>query len=118
MIRIKLSDLLGKHKMNQKRGYNQTELIAKQISKSLNIKMEKDILIKDINTKPQSELNKTERKNNIKNVFKLQNIQKIENKKIVIFDDIYTTGSTVNECSRILKNAGAKNIGILTIAKD
>ena len=55
---------------------------------------------------------------NIKNVFEIRNECKKKNKKILLLDDIYTTGSTVNECSRILKNAGCKEIGIITIAKD
>ena len=54
----------------------------------------------------------------MKNVFEIRNECKIKNKKILLLDDIYTTGSTVNECSRILKNAGCKEIGIITIAKD
>ena len=108
---------IHKKRKNQ-RGYNQTELIAKEISKSLNIKMENNVLIKNINTKAQSELSKKERKDNIKGAFKVQNLRKIENKNILIIDDIYTTGSTANQCSKTLKLAGAKNIGILTIAKD
>ena len=48
----------------------------------------------------------------------MQNANKIANKKILIIDDIYTTGSTVNECSKILSQAKVQNIGILTIAKD
>ena len=105
-------------KRKHRRGYNQTELVAKEISHQLKIKMGKDVLIKNINTKAQSELSKKERNDNIKGAFKVQNLQKIIGKKILLIDDIYTTGSTANECRKILKLAGAKNIGILTIAKD
>lgn len=105
-------------KRKNERGYNQTELISKEISKNLNIKMEKNVLMKNINTKMQSSLSKKERKDNIKGAFKVQNLQRIENKNILIIDDIYTTGSTINECGKVLKSAGAKNIGALTIAKD
>ena len=70
------------------------------------------------NTKPQSTLSQKQRKDNVKNVYKLVNKEKISNKKIIIFDDIYTTGSTVNEISKILKQNGAKEIIVLTIAKD
>ena len=100
------------------RGYNQTELIAKQISKKLEIKLENNVLIKNKNIISQSELDKKSRIENIKNAFIVENIDKIINKNIVIFDDIYTTGSTLNECSKMLKEVGAKKIGILTIAKD
>ena len=49
-----------------------------------------------------------------------KNVEKIKNKKILIFDDIYTTGNTVNECAKMLIESGIdkKNIGVLTIAKD
>ncbi len=48
----------------------------------------------------------------------MKNVEKIYNKNILIFDDIYTTGSTVLECTKILKKAGTKKVGVLTIAKD
>ena len=102
-----------------KRGYNQTELIAKYISKNIKkIQCVDNVLIKVKNTLPQSSLNKKDRFKNIKNAYKIQNKETINNKKILVFDDIYTTGNTVRECSKILKQNGAKEIGILTIAKD
>lgn len=101
------------------RGYNQTELIAKEISKNNhNLRLEKNVLIRKLSTKPQSSLTKKERKENIQNAFDIINEKRIENKNIILFDDIYTTGSTVNECSKILKQKGVKKIMILTIAKD
>lgn len=105
-------------KRKYERGYNQTELISKEISKKLNIKFINNILIKTIDTKAQSELNKKDRATNIKNVFEIIDYEAIRNMNILIFDDIYTTGSTVNECARILKQVGAEKIGVLTIAKD
>lgn len=100
------------------RGYNQTELIARQIARNIGLNLENKVLIKQKNVVSQSELNKNDRKENVKDAFIIKNKEKIKNKKILIFDDIYTTGSTLKECSRILKNAGANEIGILTIAKD
>lgn len=101
------------------RGYNQTYLILKELKKrDINIKLETDILYKDQNIKPQSTLNEIERKINIKNAYSVKNIEKIKNKKILLFDDVFTTGSTTNECSRLLKENGAKKVGVLTIAKD
>ena len=105
-------------KRRLKRGYNQTELIAKEICKNISLELKTGVLIKQKNIKAQSELNKNERKQNIKNAFEIKNINEIIDKKILLFDDIYTTGSTVNECSKILKKAGAKQIGVVTIAKD
>ena len=58
------------------------------------------------------------REENVKNVYKIQNTDRIINKKILLVDDIFTTGATLNECSNLLKQAGAKKVDIFTIAKD
>mgnify|MGYP004578899477 FL=1 len=108
------------HKKRKKqRGYNQSELVARQISKNIaNLQLENKAFIKIKNNKPQSTLNKKQRKQNVKNVYKLENKGKIENKNIILFDDIYTTGNTANEIAKILKQNGANKILVLTIAKD
>lgn len=125
------------NKRKKERAYNQTSLIAKEIAKeykkvqSNNTINEKynnanklqylDILIKNTNTKPQSTLNKKQRTENVKNVYELKNTDKIEmlkGKNILVFDDIYTTGSTANECAKAIKKTYPNKIGILTIAKD
>ena len=108
------------HKKRKKqRGYNQSELIARDIAfKIENLKIETKVIIKNINNKQQGLLNKAERIKNVKNVYQMENVEKIKNKKIILFDDIYTTGSTVNEISRILKQNGVKEILIFTLAKD
>lgn len=100
------------------RGYNQSELIAREISKIGMIYFENKILIKQKNNMPQSSLNRKQRIENVKNVYKVQNEQKIKDKNILLFDDIYTTGATVKECAKILKQAGSGKVGVLTIAKD
>lgn len=105
-------------KKKKQRGYNQTELIAEKICSRLNISLGIDCLIKIKNTKVQSTLSAYDRKENIKNAFLVNNIDKIQNKKIIVFDDIFTTGETVNEISRVLKQAGAKEILVIVIAKD
>lgn len=105
-------------KRKLQRGYNQTQLIAKEIAKNIDIKLCDDVLVKSKNTIAQSKLNKNKRKQNIKGAFKVLDLERIQGKNILLFDDIFTTGSTVNECSKILKKAGAKTVGVLTIAKD
>ena len=100
------------------RGYNQTELIAKELSKNIGINFEPYCLKKIKNTAMQSTLTKTKRIENVHNAFVIQDMDKIKGKTVVLFDDIYTTGSTVNECSRILKQSGVKEIAILTLAVD
>ena len=100
------------------RGYNQSLLVAREISKQVGIKYLKDTLIKIKDTKIQSTLDKTSRLNNVKNAFRVQKKDIIKGKKIILLDDIYTTGSTVNECCKKLKQAGAKEILVITIARD
>jgi competence protein ComFC len=103
----------------RKRGYNQSELIAKQLAKNIpNLKEEKYILIKVKENRTQSSLNRQQRQENVKDVYKLQNVEKIKEKNIIIFDDIYTTGATVNECAKVLMLGGAKKVAVITIAKD
>lgn len=100
------------------RGYNQSELVLRKLKKYLpNLMIEKNSLVKIKNIKPQSTLNRNERIKNVKNVYNLQNVEKIYNKNLLIFDDICTTGSTANECIKMLKPI-AKNIGFMAIAKD
>ena len=77
-----------------------------------------DVLIKVTNNKPQSTLSGKIRKENTKNVYKLINFEKIDNRKILIFDDIYTTGATIKACIQELRKANVAKIGVLTLAKD
>ncbi len=98
------------------RGYNQTELIAKHFKDY--IKIDSKTLLKIRNTKTQSTLVATERAENIKNAFEVNDNSIFENKNIILFDDIATTGLTINEISKVLKDAGAKKILVLVIAKD
>lgn len=105
-------------KREKQRGYNQSNIIAKQISKMLDLKYLDKILIKIKHNKVQSTLSKEERIKNVKGVYKILHTNKIADKNILLVDDIFTTGNTVDECSKILKKAGVKDIGVFTIAKD
>ena len=102
----------------RERGYNQSELIAKELAKKLGLKVYTNVLIKIKNNKVQSTLSSKEREINTKDVYKIVNLEKIYNKKVLIFDDIYTTGATTNSCIEEVKKANVKKIGILTLAKD
>ncbi len=105
-------------KKRWERGYNQTELIAKEIAKDLEIKFYNKVLVKTRNTKVQSTLSKKDRIENVKDAFSVINQKTIKEKSVILFDDIFTTGNTVSECSKVLKQAGAKEIAVLTIAVD
>lgn len=105
-------------KRKKKRGYNQSELLAKEIAYNANLVLEKESLYKIKDIVEQSKLNKENRLKNIQGVYELVNKEKLNKKKILLIDDIYTTGSTVNECSKVLREAKPKKIGVLTLAKD
>ena len=105
-------------KRQKERGYNQSLLIAREIAHKTNLELMNNCLIKTKNIIEQSKLNKEDRAQNIYGVYELKNKQLVENKKILLIDDIYTTGSTVNECSRILRKANPEKIGVLVLAKD
>ena len=100
------------------RGYNQSELIAKELAKKLQIEKQFNNLVKIKDTKKQSTLTKEQRKTNLKNAFQIKDIEKVKNKKVILFDDIYTTGSTVEECSKVLKRVGVSSIAVVTLAID
>lgn len=105
-------------KRQKARGYNQSYLLAKEIVTYTNLRLENECLIKTKNIVEQSKLNKEDRRKNIQGAYELRNGQKLKNKKILLLDDIYTTGSTVKECCKILQQAQPKEIGVFTIAKD
>ena len=94
-------------------------MIAKHIAKNFkNLQYQCNLLYKIKDTLPQSKLDKEKRSQNIRGAYYIKNGQMIQNKKVLLLDDIYTTGNTVNECSKMLKQVGAKEIGVLTLAKD
>lgn len=108
------------HKIKlRKRGYNQSKLIAKYIEKNINISYIES-LIRVQNTKKQSNLSKYSRQKNLENAFDIKSnkvARLIEGKKILIIDDIFTTGATANECSKVLKFHGANEVFVLTLAR-
>ena len=120
---IILSVPLHKKRLKE-RGYNQSQLIAKKLVKEYNLHNNKkmiyynDVIIKTKNIKPQSTKNLKNRIQDVIGIYEIKNKEKIIGKNIIIFDDIYTTGSTANECKKILLEAGANNVGILALAKD
>lgn len=110
---------LSKEK-KKKRGYNQSEYVAKKVAEKCNIKYV-NFLYKNKNNINQSSLNKQERKENIKGIFSLENEiilnkEKYKNKNILLLDDVYTTGATIDECIKVIKEKVNCNIIVLIIA--
>jgi ComF family protein len=100
------------------RGYNQSEELAKELSKVLKVPIALDCLIKIKTTSSQMELSKNEREVNLQNAFIIKNPAETAGKKIFLVDDVYTTGSTMTECTKILKSSGAKQVWGICIARE
>lgn len=99
-----------------KRGYNQSELLARRISEKTGISVEKRLLKKIKKTRPQSSLEALERNKNLVNSFAINDKIDFENKNILLIDDILTTGKTMEECARVLKKCPGLNIIGLTLS--
>ncbi|MCJ7774612.1 MAG: ComF family protein [Desulfobacterales bacterium] len=109
----------------KKRGFNQAYLLIKNWEE-MNEKVDprivfanidKDLLIRQKHTKPQTGLSRKERIKNIRNAFMVTHPEKVKEKRVLIVDDVYTTGATTNECARILLEHGAKRVDVLTLAR-
>ena len=98
----------------RRRGFNQAELIARGLSKKLGIPVCSDWLIRTKKTRPQKELTDLERKQNLKNAFQLKQ-NDVRLKKVLLIDDIYTTGSTADAAAALLLENGVENVYFLSI---
>jgi len=100
-----------------KRGYNQCELMCRELSKLLGIKMIKNAILKRFDNEKQSLMSGSIRFKNVRNVFYINEKSEtiIKNSKILLIDDILTTGATASECARMLKKSGAKSVISATI---
>ena len=101
------------------RGYNQAELIAEILAKKLDLPIVTDYLIRSKNTLAQKNLDPVSRRKNLKEAFRINHNSKfyeIQLKNILLIDDIYTTGSTADACSAVLKEAGTEKVYVLCVA--
>lgn len=101
------------------RGYNQVEEMGKYIAKALKVQFVPDLIIKNKITKQQVELRREQRLENLKGAFTLNQEYKIKHKKrpVVLFDDVWTTGSTIKEVARVLKEEGIREVWGLTLVR-
>lgn len=103
-------------KKRKERGFNQASLIAKRLGKKLRIRVEKSILIRIKRSQPQMNLPADQREKNVRGIFEVRKAKRISGKRILLIDDVMTTGATVNECARVLKRAGCKDVCVLVLA--
>ena len=109
----------------RQRGFNQSYLLVRYwkmlaASTSLdpcNFEIERDVLVRKRPTAPQTALGRERRAANIKNAFDIRGREIIKNKRVLLVDDVYTTGATVNECARLLLKYGAEHVDVLTLAR-
>lgn len=94
----------------RERGFNQAELIAKEIGRVLKIDLSTDIVEKIRKTNPQKTLTKKERKVNLKDAFEVAMPDKIKGKRVLLIDDVCTTGSTLTEITGLLRRNGAAEV--------
>ena len=98
------------------RGYNQAELIAKPLADYLGVRLPTEIISREKVTTSQSALNKEARFDNIREAFKVENAIPLKGAKVILVDDILTTGATASEVARMLLRAGALEVRALTLA--
>lgn len=104
------------HRQKQNvRGFNQAELLAKELARLLGLECR--VSLKKLrNTRPQMLLNREERLQNLKSCFEA--LPEVRNRKIILVDDVYTTGATFAECKQALLQSGAKKVFCLALTKD
>ncbi|HUN56358.1 MAG TPA: ComF family protein [Smithella sp.] len=101
----------------RERGFNQSLVLARAVGKKRQIPVNFSVLKRRRFTLTQTGSNREERKENIKGAFEVTNPKKIAGKNIILVDDVYTTGATINECAKTLVKAGARKIAVLTLAR-
>lgn len=102
-------------KKQRKRGFNQAAIVAEELGKRLGIPVDSSLVIREKETTPQKELGQRSRRKNLKKAFRVVK-QEEKNRKVLIIDDIYTTGSTIDSIAEILEKAGYEKIYFLTIS--
>ncbi len=101
----------------RKRGFNQTLLLARGASEAFSVPLLYNNLVRVRPTIPQVELSGRERAANVRGAFALKRLQEVKGKRVLLVDDVLTTGATMNECSRTLREAGAEAVVALTLAR-
>jgi competence protein ComFC len=106
------------HRRREKRrGFNQSAVLARRIAKLRNISFLPGRLIKVRNAPAQTSLEKAEREENVRDAYRVRRPARLRGITILLVDDVYTTGSTIRECSRVLIRAGVKEVRAVTVAQ-
>lgn len=101
----------------RERTYNQSRLLAKKLATRIHKPLSNNMLLRKRPTMSQTHLTAPARIANVRNVFEVKKGNHLKGRCVLLVDDVMTTGATMNECSRILKQTGAKNVVALTLAR-
>ena len=101
----------------RERGFNQSLLLARQVSRRRSIPLNFTALHRTRETQPQTQLTGAERRKNVRGAFEVRKAEALEGKRILLIDDVFTTGATVQECASVLLGAGASEVHVLTLAR-
>jgi len=104
-------------KRRRERGFNQSQLLAHDLARIQGVKVLERCLIKIRNVPPQTSLEGAGREGNVRGAYGVRGIRNIAGKTLLLVDDVFTTGSTLRECSRVLISAGAREVRALTLAQ-
>ncbi len=100
------------------RGFNQSELFAKELADTFQMEMAVDVIERTVNAIPQADIKeKEERLKNMNGIFKIKDNKKLTGREILLIDDVCTTGATLNECAKVLKANGATKVIGLVVAR-
>jgi ComF family protein len=107
------------HATHQKRrGYNQSQILAQHLARHYGLQLVQQNLLRIRQIKTQSQIKgRQARKDNVKNAFYVKSPQAIHKQRVILVDDVLTTGATVNECAKMLKRAGAASVLVLTLSR-
>lgn len=106
------------HKKRRKeRGFNQSEVLVRKLGGHCGVPVSCNNLIRVKYTLPQVGLSDKKRATNVKNAFSIKNPAELSAKRVLLVDDVFTTGATISECGRVLLHAGAREVYVLTLAR-
>lgn len=99
------------------RGFNQSVLLGREVGRAWGVRLDPFVLTRRKETAPQSSLALKERHPNVRGAFAVAPRRSVEGKRLLLVDDVHTTGATVNECARVLMRSGAREVQVLTLGR-
>jgi ComF family protein len=102
----------------KERGFNQSGLLAGEFARKIKAPVSFDIIVRKNQTRPQTRLKRGERLKNVKGAFEISDKKRVRDRRILLVDDVFTTGTTLNECARTLKDkGGASEVHAITVTR-